>query len=101
MKATMSMEIDTPWGNMLRMTVESELDNAHVLNTGELCRLEVQTLSVMHAEVRRHNERFLALDDADREHAGHGAKTSPPELEVVRRSFRERERLDETDRPPQ
>lgn len=99
MKATMSMEIDTPWGNMLRMTVESELDNAHVLNTGELCRLEVQTLSVMHAEVRRHNERFLNLDTHDRE--AHDRGTLPPELEVVRRGFRERERLDETDRPPQ
>lgn len=72
MKAIMSMTVDTTWGNAATLSVESELDNDHSLTTAELMRLQVYTLSMMIAEVRRENERVLNVVHEDREHERFG-----------------------------
>lgn len=72
MKAVMAMTVDTTWGNAVTCSVESELDNDHSLTTAELARLQVYTLSVMIAEVRRENERVLNIAHEDREHERFG-----------------------------
>lgn len=83
MKSVMSMRIDTTWGNSIELAVESELDNAHDLTTAELARLQVFTLSMMVAEVRRENERELRIkDESDPERSRFAAmereRATPP-----------------------
>lgn len=82
MLARMEMGMDTTWANMLKITVEVELDNPHLLTTRELATLMIRNLQMMVEEARAANEQSLASEQDLRGHLGGAARRDEPDRDV-------------------